>query len=187
MAFKLGMGVNTAKRVPRIICARPVWAAYQAIPRFFSGKALWRTAIVWLGKWARTLLSNCGVKLISGTRMSTWAFFSTKILASQFKKTAVLPLPVLPCNSVTLKPFAEFVCFLLFSFFKAAACSGFRASDKIGVFRDLLLLPFSICWSCKGWLIAASSASALCCLSQFLGFFQYWGMLGKRVSPRPWM
>ena len=87
---------------------RPVCAANQWSRRSPSAIPLCKVAICMPAKRARKCASNCGVKLISGTRIKTLRIgLRVKTCAVACKYTSVLPLPVTPCRRMRQNQLAQ--------------------------------------------------------------------------------
>ena len=87
--------------------ARSSCAASHAADRSPSGSPLWSTTTPTAPKRARSSDSSCGVRLISGTSIRTWARSSARSRSSIARRyTSVLPLPVMPNSRWTPNPCA---------------------------------------------------------------------------------
>ena len=90
-------------RVPSTKRAWPVWALSQLFKRWAGVMPLCMDTMAAsprLANRCRTRSSSWGVRLISGTSISTWASGScANTKAARRRYTSVLPLPVLPCST----------------------------------------------------------------------------------------
>ena len=116
--------------------ARPSCAASHAADRSPSGSPLWSTTTPTAPKRARSSDSSCGVRLISGTSIRTWARSSARSRSSIARRyTSVLPLPVMPNSRWTPNPCAAT------SASTAACCWAVRRCSDVALDRasDLAL------------------------------------------------
>ena len=151
-------------RVPTMMRDAPLCASSQALSRCAGVMPLFIVTISCAGKRSENRSSSCGVRLISGTMMSTWAFSSaSNTRATARKYTSVLPLPVLPKSKAGL--------FASFSEKKASIadfCSALSAT-KSGAFVSagtasfnfpLRLMRLAICAASNSRSCGGSAASA---------------------------